>query len=194
LTIDPPNNSERRSLVQSGLTKEQRTNGPFCRPYKTNDKLPKMRTIPFLSLSLSNKMGSIGPETGLVGGEITGEVTRKPRFLCLHGFRTSGAIMRKQVVGKWPSDVTSRLDLFFADAPFPSEGKSDVEGIFPPPYFEWFQFSKVIRLSLCLFFFIRNDIFALRLVMTNNIVLGNNHRILWNTGILTSAWLILKIL
>lgn len=109
-----------------------------------------MRIFPtpfFLPFSPSNKMGSIGPETGPVGGEISGEHPRKPRFLCLHGFRTSGDIMKKQVVGKWPSHVTSRLDLFFADAPFPAEGKSDVEGIFAPPYFEWFQFSKV-RLPL----------------------------------------------
>ncbi|RRT59043.1 hypothetical protein B296_00046123 [Ensete ventricosum] len=61
---------------------------------------------------------------------------RRPRFLCLHGFRTSGAIMRSQVVGKWPEEVISRLDLVFPDAPFPAEGKSDVEGIFSPPYYE----------------------------------------------------------
>ncbi|KAJ6814682.1 putative leucine-rich repeat receptor-like protein kinase [Iris pallida] len=67
---------------------------------------------------------------------------RKPRLLCLHGFRTSGDIMRTQVVGKWPGAVTARLDLVFADAPFPAEGKSDVDGIFPPPYYEWFQFDK----------------------------------------------------
>ncbi|KAM0893660.1 hypothetical protein ACQ4PT_024947 [Festuca glaucescens] len=67
---------------------------------------------------------------------------RRPRFLCLHGFRTSGEIMRKQVVGKWPAEVTARLDLVFPDAPFPAEGKSDVEGIFDPPYYEWFQFDK----------------------------------------------------
>ncbi|CAL9195712.1 unnamed protein product [Musa hybrid cultivar] len=67
---------------------------------------------------------------------------RRPRFLCLHGFRTSGAIMRSQVVGKWPEEVIGRLDLVFPDAPFPAEGKSDVEGIFPPPYYEWFQFDK----------------------------------------------------
>jgi len=68
---------------------------------------------------------------------------RRPRFLCLHGFRTSAEIMRKQVLGKWPADVTARLDLVFADAPFPAEGKSDVDGIFDPPYYEWFQFDKV---------------------------------------------------
>ncbi|XP_078441359.1 dihydrofolate reductase-like [Wolffia australiana] len=67
---------------------------------------------------------------------------QKPRILCLHGFRTSGDIMKKQVLGKWPEDVTSRLDLFFADAPFPAEGKSEVEALFPPPYYEWFQFDK----------------------------------------------------
>ncbi|PKU62255.1 hypothetical protein MA16_Dca020960 [Dendrobium catenatum] len=67
---------------------------------------------------------------------------RRPRFLCLHGFRISAEIMRKQVLGKWLDLVTARLDLFFADAPFPTEGKSEVEGIFDPPYYEWFQFSK----------------------------------------------------
>ncbi|KAI3797966.1 hypothetical protein L1987_33231 [Smallanthus sonchifolius] len=34
------------------------------------------------------------------------------------------------------------LDLFFPDAPFPCNGKSGVEGIFDPLYFEWFQFNK----------------------------------------------------
>ncbi|KAL9683381.1 hypothetical protein QQ045_015203 [Rhodiola kirilowii] len=67
--------------------------------------------------------------------------TQKPRILCLHGFRTSGEIMKKQVVGKWPESVTSKFDLFFADAPFPCQGKSDVDGIFDPPYYEWFQFN-----------------------------------------------------
>lgn len=69
----------------------------------------------------------------------------KPRVLCLHGFRTSGEIMRKQVLGKWPEAVTSRLDLVFVDAPFPAEGKSEVEGVFPGPYYEWFQFDEVIN-------------------------------------------------
>ncbi|KAG9450770.1 hypothetical protein H6P81_010735 [Aristolochia fimbriata] len=68
-------------------------------------------------------------------------VARKPRFLCLHGFRTSAEIMRLQI-GKWPQCVLEKLDLVFIDAPFPAEGKSDVESIFPPPYYEWFQFNK----------------------------------------------------
>ncbi|GAB2232258.1 hypothetical protein Droror1_Dr00011290 [Drosera rotundifolia] len=67
--------------------------------------------------------------------------TRKPRFLCLHGFRTSGEILRKQV-GKWPESVLRRLDLVFVDGKFPAMGKSDVEGVFEGPYFEWFQFNK----------------------------------------------------
>ncbi|XP_021900573.1 esterase AGAP003155 isoform X2 [Carica papaya] len=66
---------------------------------------------------------------------------KKPRFLCLHGFRTSAEIMKKQM-GKWPELVLDKLDLVYLDAPFPAEGKSDVEGIFEPPYYEWFQFNK----------------------------------------------------
>ncbi|RLN33421.1 family of serine hydrolases 3-like [Panicum miliaceum] len=30
----------------------------------------------------------------------------------------------------------------FPDGTFPAGGKSEIEGIFPPPYFEWFQFNK----------------------------------------------------
>ena len=70
------------------------------------------------------------------------EIPRKPRFLCLHGFRTSGEILKTQV-HKWPESVLQMLDLVYLDAPFPSQGKSDVEGIFDPPYYEWFQFNKV---------------------------------------------------
>lgn len=81
-----------------------------------------------------------------MGSECRGEeeiiVRRKPRFLCLHGFRTSGAILKKQV-DKWPESVRDKLDLVFVDGPFPAQGQSDVEGIFDPPYFEWFQFNKV---------------------------------------------------
>ncbi|GLT74432.1 hypothetical protein SLA2020_462320 [Shorea laevis] len=70
-----------------------------------------------------------------------GSEARKPKFLCLHGFRTSGEILKKQV-HKWPESVLEKLDLVFLDAPYPSQGKSDVEGIFDPPYYEWFQFNK----------------------------------------------------
>jgi len=38
----------------------------------------------------------------------------------------------------------------FPDGLFPAGGKSEIEGIFPPPYFEWFQFNKV---GLHTFFF-----------------------------------------
>ncbi|XP_047962343.1 esterase AGAP003155-like [Salvia hispanica] len=73
-------------------------------------------------------------------GEIKG--APKLRLLCLHGFRTSAEIIRKQLTAKWPESVLDKLDLVFADAPFPCQGKSDVEGIFDPPYYEWFQFNK----------------------------------------------------
>ncbi|XP_022131301.1 dihydrofolate reductase-like [Momordica charantia] len=84
-----------------------------------------------------------------------GEIQRKPKFLCLHGFRTSGEILKKQV-GKWPSSVLDLLDLHFPDGPFPSAGRSEVEGIFDPPFFEWFQFSadmtEYINFDECLSF------------------------------------------
>ncbi|CAL0315551.1 unnamed protein product [Lupinus luteus] len=66
---------------------------------------------------------------------------KKPRLLCLHGFRTSAEILKKQI-NKWPQSVLEKLDLVFVDAPFPSQGKSDVEAFFDPPYYEWFQFNK----------------------------------------------------
>lgn len=85
-----------------------------------------------------------------------GTIVRKPRFLCLHGFRTSGEIMKIQL-HKWPQSVLDRLDLVFLDAPFPCQGKSDVEGIFDPPYYEWFQFNKV-----AFFFFSYFSLFTMK--------------------------------
>lgn len=49
----------------------------------------------------------------------------------------------KTQIGKWPNSVLDKMDLVYVDAPFPCQGKSDVEGIFDPPYYEWFQFNKV---------------------------------------------------
>ncbi|KAL9328617.1 hypothetical protein ACSQ67_003620 [Phaseolus vulgaris] len=66
------------------------------------------------------------------------QTQRKPRILCLHGFRTSGEIL-KQLVLRWPEPVIQKLDLVFLDGQFPAQGRSDVEGIFDPPYYEWFQ-------------------------------------------------------
>ena len=43
----------------------------------------------------------------------------------------------------------------FLDAPFPATGKSDVEGYFDPPYFEWWAASKVSH-----FFRLESDEFA----------------------------------
>ncbi|KAL5712600.1 hypothetical protein ACHQM5_014755 [Ranunculus cassubicifolius] len=66
---------------------------------------------------------------------------KKLKILCLHGFRTSGSFLQKQI-SKWDSSILSHLDMVFPDGIFPAGGKSDIEGIFPPPYFEWFQFDK----------------------------------------------------
>eukprot|EP00250_Pteridium_aquilinum_P022249 c25333_g4_i1 orf=377-1117(-) len=65
----------------------------------------------------------------------------KLRVLCFHGFRTSAAIFEKQV-SRWDPSILQLLDLTFLDGPYAARGKSDVEGIFPGPYFEWFQFNK----------------------------------------------------
>ncbi|KAL2528155.1 alpha/beta-hydrolase superfamily protein [Forsythia ovata] len=74
-------------------------------------------------------------------GIIKNEIPKKPRILCLHGFRTSGEILKK-LISRWPETVLEKLDLVFLDAPFPAQGKSDVEGIYDPPFYEWFQADK----------------------------------------------------
>lgn len=66
---------------------------------------------------------------------------KKLRVLCLHGFRTNGNIMETQL-RKLDRTVIELLEMTCLDAPYPALGKSDVEGIFPPPYYEWFQFEK----------------------------------------------------
>ncbi|KAI7724637.1 hypothetical protein M8C21_004385 [Ambrosia artemisiifolia] len=83
------------------------------------------------------------------GIELLKSFENPPRILCLHGFRTSGLILQTQL-NKWPESVLEKLDLFFPDAPFPCNGKSEVEGIFDPPYYEWFQFNKGAILSAAL--------------------------------------------
>ncbi|KAL3323582.1 hypothetical protein AABB24_037967 [Solanum stoloniferum] len=69
------------------------------------------------------------------------ESKKKPRILCLHGYRESAKILKKLIL-RWPESVTGKLDLIFLDAPFPAKGKSRLEGFFDPPYFEWFRFNK----------------------------------------------------
>ncbi|KAK3042929.1 hypothetical protein RJ639_001005, partial [Escallonia herrerae] len=66
------------------------------------------------------------------------KIQKKPRVLCLHGIRTSAEIFKK-MIGRWPQTLLQPLDLVFLDAPFPPQGKSDVEGIYDPPYYEWFH-------------------------------------------------------
>ncbi|KAI4314401.1 hypothetical protein L6164_027314 [Bauhinia variegata] len=78
---------------------------------------------------------------------------KKPRILCLHGFRTSAAILEK-LIARLSETVLEKLDLVFLDGPFPAQGKSDVEGIFDPPYYEWFQakkdFTEYFNLQECI--------------------------------------------
>ncbi|OMO72987.1 Serine hydrolase FSH [Corchorus olitorius] len=61
------------------------------------------------------------------------QIQRKPRILCLHGFRSSAEKLEKQV-HRWPETVLEKLDFVFLDAPFPAQDQG-----FDPPYYEWFQ-------------------------------------------------------
>ncbi|KHN34600.1 dihydrofolate reductase-like [Glycine soja] len=70
-----------------------------------------------------------------------GENGKKLKILCLHGFRTSGSFLKKQI-SKWDPSLFIQFDMVFPDGKYPAGGKSDIEGIFPPPYYEWFQFEK----------------------------------------------------
>ncbi|XP_050210225.1 uncharacterized protein LOC126660668 isoform X1 [Mercurialis annua] len=74
---------------------------------------------------------------------------KKMKILCLHGFRTSGSFLHKQIT-KWDPSIFAQFDLDFPDGIFAAGGKSDIEGIFPPPYFEWFQFNEGATLSALL--------------------------------------------
>ncbi|GFS33367.1 hypothetical protein Acr_00g0027970 [Actinidia rufa] len=66
---------------------------------------------------------------------------KRMKILCLHGFRTSGSFLKKQI-SKWDPSIFAHFHMEFPDGLYPAGGKSDIEGIFPPPYFEWFQFDK----------------------------------------------------
>ncbi|CAH9105154.1 unnamed protein product [Cuscuta epithymum] len=66
----------------------------------------------------------------------------KSRFLCLHGFRTRADILEYELLRKWDPVVLDKLDLVFVNAAFPCRGKSDVEGIFDPPFYEWYHTNK----------------------------------------------------
>ncbi|CAM6115229.1 unnamed protein product [Calypogeia fissa] len=68
--------------------------------------------------------------------------SKKLRILCLHGFRTSGNILAQQVqLANWAPIIDDIAELVFMDAPWPAQGKSDVENRFDGPYYEWYQFS-----------------------------------------------------
>lgn len=102
--------------------------------------------LAFKRSSLLNR-GEIRNRGRIMGSKSKGKMENKPKILCLHGFRTSGAILKKQVQ-KWPNSVLQHFDFHFIDSPFPSTGKSDVEGIYAPPFFEWFRINEVRFLIL----------------------------------------------
>eukprot|EP00892_Ulva_mutabilis_P000942 jgi/Ulvmu1/10849/UM007_0023.1 len=66
----------------------------------------------------------------------------KLRVLCLHSFRTSGGIFKKQVSRSGFEDAISDVvELSFIDAPHVASGPApdDVGPHFEPPYFEWWD-------------------------------------------------------
>ncbi|KAL3688142.1 hypothetical protein R1sor_014451 [Riccia sorocarpa] len=70
--------------------------------------------------------------------EVSQAPVKKLRVLALHGFRTSGAILQKQL-SRWSPSVHELVELTFLDGLFPATGESDVKAIFEGPYFEWMQ-------------------------------------------------------
>jgi hypothetical protein len=122
----------------------------FGRVVRTSEASVPSRPWPLQPRDDARPRGAVassGKEAAAGEDEWGARGRRRPRFLCLHGFRTSGEIMRLQVMGRWPAEVTSRVDLVFPDAPFPAGGASPVAGVFDPPYFEWCQFDGEVRLG-----------------------------------------------
>nr|PNR35393.1 hypothetical protein PHYPA_023293 [Physcomitrium patens] len=67
----------------------------------------------------------------------------KLRLLCLHGFRSSGCILRQQIEeAKWMKEIGDLVELIFVDAPWLATGPSHLEKDFKPPYYEWYQANK----------------------------------------------------
>ena len=66
---------------------------------------------------------------------------KKYKFLCLHGFRTSGQILEYQTAS---FRISTNLEVKCIDAPYAAEGEPDpdVKMIYSPPafkYYEWFN-------------------------------------------------------
>ncbi|GFY87362.1 alpha/beta-Hydrolases superfamily protein [Actinidia rufa] len=98
------------------------------------------------------------------------QTQRKPRFLCLHGFRTSADILEKQL-RRWPEVVLGRLDLVFLDAPYPSRGKSTSKASTILRTMSGSSLARIMRSSIIL----KNVLLSLRNIWSN-------------TGLLMGFW------
>ncbi|WVZ05659.1 hypothetical protein V8G54_019005 [Vigna mungo] len=67
------------------------------------------------------------------------EVPKKPRFSEAEDKQRWKEKMERS--SKYFASMDSE-PVEFPDGNYPAGGKSDIEGIFPPPYYEWFQFEK----------------------------------------------------
>ncbi|KAG5529503.1 hypothetical protein RHGRI_030034 [Rhododendron griersonianum] len=74
--------------------------------------------------------------------EIGSRIHKKPRFLCLHGLGMSAEVLQTQLIKRWPEALLGKLDLAFPNGPYLAQGKSDFEGFYDPPFYEWFQYSQ----------------------------------------------------
>ncbi|KAG9144664.1 hypothetical protein Leryth_024130 [Lithospermum erythrorhizon] len=74
----------------------------------------------------------------------------KMKILCLHGFRTSGNSLKKQI-SRWDPSI---FDMECPDGIHPAGGKSEIEGLFPPPYFDIYtvikEFTEYTNLEECI--------------------------------------------
>ncbi|WOL06795.1 hypothetical protein Cni_G15529 [Canna indica] len=117
--------AEKRSVAERGRTEELRV------------ATTQHEHVLFIHYPFQERDAQLPP----VLAEVREEQEKKMKVLCLHGFRTSGSFLCKQI-SKWDPSIFQHFQLEFPDGIFPAGGKSEIEGIFPPPYFEWFQFNK----------------------------------------------------
>eukprot|EP01023_Acetabularia_acetabulum_P062470 TRINITY_DN7693_c0_g1_i2.p3 TRINITY_DN7693_c0_g1~~TRINITY_DN7693_c0_g1_i2.p3 ORF type:complete len:240 (+),score=30.90 TRINITY_DN7693_c0_g1_i2:151-870(+) len=68
----------------------------------------------------------------------------KIRLLCLHGFWTSGKILKQQLqLANWQDKFGDLVEFEFLTAPHKATGKIPEDVSFPGPYFEWWNAKKI---------------------------------------------------
>ena len=76
---------------------------------------------------------------------VSSEEPRKPKLLCLHGFRTSGRILSMQMSA---FRYNTEIDCSFMDGPHPCRGEPDtgIAMVYPnETYFEWYNNTETVH-------------------------------------------------